>query len=80
MGAQVHGVALAPDTSPALFNQLQLTSRLVSHHLIDICDPEALVEVAAAAQPEVVLHLAAQPLVRRSYHDPLGTWATNVQG
>ncbi len=80
MGAKVHGVALAPDTSPALFNQLQLTSRLASHHLIDICDPEALVQVAAAAQPEVVLHLAAQPLVRRSYHDPLGTWATNVQG
>ena len=37
-------------------------------------------DVVATTQPEVVLHLAAQPLVRRSYRDPLGTWATNVQG
>jgi CDP-glucose 4,6-dehydratase len=80
MGARVHGVALAPDMSPALFDQLQLKSKLASHQLIDVCNPSALAHVAATAQPEVVLHLAAQPLVRRSYLDPLGTWATNVQG
>jgi CDP-glucose 4,6-dehydratase len=80
LGAQVHGVALAPDTRPALFEQLELISRLAGHHLLDIGDAAGLAAIAAACQPEVVLHLAAQPLVRRSYRDPLGTWATNVQG
>jgi CDP-glucose 4,6-dehydratase len=80
LGAQVHGVALAPDTRPALFQQLELTSLLAGHHLLDIGDAAGFASIAAACQPEVVLHLAAQPLVRRSYRDPLGTWATNVQG
>ena len=94
MGAKVSGVGLAPDsdphlfeqlglepdTSPHLFNQLQLEKRLHRHHLADIRDAQALAAIAESAQPEVVLHLAAQPLVRRSYRDPLGTWATNVQG
>jgi len=80
LGAQVHGVALAPDTRPALFQQLELTSRLAGHHLLDIGDAAGLAAIAAACQPEVVLHLAAQPLVRRSYADPVGTWATNVMG
>ena len=80
LGAQVHGVALAPDTRPALFEQLELTSNLAGHHLLDIGDAAGLAAIAAACQPQVVLHLAAQPLVRRSYQDPLGTWATNVQG
>jgi CDP-glucose 4,6-dehydratase len=80
LGAEVHGVALAPDTRPALFDQLDLTKQLAGHHLLDIGDAAALASVAAACRPQVVLHLAAQPLVRRSYRDPLGTWATNVQG
>ena len=80
LGAQVTGVGLEPDTSPHLFNQLQLEKRLHRHHLADIRDAQALAVIAESAQPEVVLHLAAQPLVRRSYRDPLGTWATNVQG
>jgi CDP-glucose 4,6-dehydratase len=50
------------------------------HHLGDVCDMEVLSQCVHQAQPEVVLHLAAQSLVRRSYRDPLGTWATNVQG
>lgn len=80
LGAQVTGVGLEPDTSPHLFNQLQLEKRLHRHHLADIRDAQSLAVIAESAQPEVVLHLAAQPLVRRSYRDPLGTWATNVQG
>ena len=80
LGAQVTGVGLEPDTEPHLFEQLQLERRLQGHHLVDIRDPRALAEIVATCQPEVVLHLAAQPLVRRSYRDPLGTWATNVQG
>jgi len=80
LGAHVTGVGLAPDTSPNLFEQLQLEQRLHRHHLADIRDAKGLAAIADSAQPEIVLHLAAQPLVRRSYRDPLGTWATNVQG
>jgi CDP-glucose 4,6-dehydratase len=50
------------------------------HRLGDLADCEGLQQVVEETQPEVMLHLAAQPLVRRSYRDPLGTWATNVQG
>ena len=80
LGAHVTGVGLAPDTNPHLFAQLQLERRLQRDHLVDIRDAQLLAEIVAACEPEVVLHLAAQPLVRRSYRDPLGTWGTNVQG
>ena len=80
LGARVTGVALEPDTTPSLFQQLDLSQRLERHHLADIRNREALAAITTACQPEVVFHLAAQPLVRRSYRDPLGTWATNVQG
>ena len=80
LGARVTGVALEPDTTPSLFQQLDLSQRLERHHLADIRDREAFAAITTACQPEVVFHLAAQPLVRRSYRDPLGTWATNVQG
>jgi CDP-glucose 4,6-dehydratase len=79
MGARVSAVGLEPEGEPHLFDQLDL-SRRVAHHIADIRDAAAMRELAEQAQPEVVLHLAAQPLVRRSYRDPLGTWATNVQG
>ena len=92
LGAQVTGVALDPETRPDLYTSLalarsdraaaaagQLTGSLADHRL-DIRDARALQELVAQVDPEVVLHLAAQPLVRRSYNDPLGTWATNVQG
>ena len=85
LGAEVTGLALAPEPvklpSTPLFAALGLAERLGARHRIgDIRDPAALAAAVAASQPELVLHLAAQPLVRRSYGDPLGTWATNVQG
>lgn len=80
MGAKVSGVGLPPDRYPHLFEQLGLERRLEAHHLVDIRDPEALAAISGQCQPKVVLHLAAQPLVHRSYRDPLGTWATNLQG
>jgi CDP-glucose 4,6-dehydratase len=85
LGARVTGVALDPETAPNLYEALALSAagtlpgRLEDHRL-DIRDAGPLADLVAAADPEVVLHLAAQPLVRRSYADPLGTWATNVQG
>jgi len=78
-GAVVSGLALAPDTTPALFEQLGLAGRM-DHALGDIRDAEFVAARVRAVHPEVVLHLAAQPLVRRSYREPLETWATNVMG
>jgi CDP-glucose 4,6-dehydratase len=80
LGAKVTGVGLQPDTTPNLFGQLELARRLERHHMADVREPQALAEIVEACQPEVVLHLSAQPLVLRSYEDPLGTWATNVMG
>ena len=80
LGADVCGVALEPESTPALFNQLGLAKQLSGHHRVDIRDPAALASIVSEFHPQVVLHLAAQPLVRRSYQDPLGTWETNVQG
>jgi CDP-glucose 4,6-dehydratase len=85
LGAQVWGTALAPAPEASLFRNLTLVrppgdQYSWRHHEGDLADLEDLAEVVKQCQPEVVLHLAAQPLVRRSYRDPLGTWATNVQG
>ena len=80
LGAEVWGYALAPEGQQSLFVELGLAQGQLHHHLGDLRDLDALQEVVHQAQPEVVFHLAAQPLVRRSYRDPLGTWATNVQG
>lgn len=78
-GAEVHGLALAPDTSPALFDQLGLAARL-DHALGDIRNEAVVRRRVAEVQPDVVFHLAAQPLVRRSYREPVATFATNVMG
>ena len=84
LGARVTGVSLDPDTSPSLFDSLNLAALDLAgdlhDHRVDIRDAAALAALVAAADPEVVLHLAAQPLVRRSYAEPLATWATNVMG
>lgn len=84
MGASVTGVSLDPDTTPSLFDSLNLTSTKASgelfDHRVDIRDASSLADLAATADPEIVLHLAAQPLVRASYSDPLCTWTTNVMG
>jgi len=79
LGAEVFGLALEPDTDPALFDQLGLADRL-DHQIGDIRDPDTLRARVAQARPDVVFHLAAQPLVLASYDDPLTTWNTNVMG
>ena len=82
LGAHVWGYALPPEIDGSLFNELQLERKFkcLHHHLGNLSDLQQLQFVVDQAQPEVVVHLAAQPLVRKSYLDPLGTWATNVQG
>lgn len=79
LGAKVTGLALAPDSSPAMFNLIG-GAALCAHHVADIRDLAAVRDTVHRAEPEVVLHLAAQPLVRASYADPLGTYQTNVMG
>ncbi|PJE35012.1 CDP-glucose 4,6-dehydratase, partial [Pseudooceanicola lipolyticus] len=79
LGAEVAGLALAPDTEPALFDQLGLADRL-NHRIGDIREAATVAERVAQVQPDVVFHLAAQPLVLASYDDPLLTWDTNVMG
>jgi len=78
-GAEVTGVALPPATSPNLFDATSLSDAMCSH-LCDIRDAATLAARVRSAQPEVIFHLAAQPLVRASYRDPLTTYATNVMG
>ncbi|WP_113907277.1 CDP-glucose 4,6-dehydratase [Aliidiomarina celeris] len=77
LGADVTGVSLAPDTEPAHWPLLNLSGK---HFVQDICDAGAVRQIVDAVRPELVLHLAAQPLVRKSYADPLSTWQSNVIG
>lgn len=79
LGAEVTGFALEPDTVPSLFRQLDLTVRL-RHHVGDIRSPEAVARIVLESRPQFVFHLAAQPLVRRSYREARYTWETNVMG
>ena len=79
LGAQVFGLALAPEGSPNLFEALALGEK-VDHFVGDIRDQDRLDERLKGAHPEVIFHLAAQPLVRRSYREPDLTFETNVMG
>jgi CDP-glucose 4,6-dehydratase len=79
LGAEVTGYALEPPTEPSLFDALGL-DQLVSHVVADIRDAECLERELVKAAPDVVLHLAAQPIVRESYARPVETFATNVMG
>jgi CDP-glucose 4,6-dehydratase len=79
LGAEVCGVALAPPTVPSMFNEARVAQGMRSE-IADIRDLECLKAIVQEYKPEVVFHLAAQPLVRDSYNDPVGTYTTNVIG
>lgn len=79
LGAEVHGFALEPPTTPALFSQLELGARMAGN-TADIRDRNALGEVIRKVQPAFVFHLAAQSLVRRSYQQPHDTFSVNFAG
>lgn len=80
MGAEVHGYALAPSTDPSFYEVTGLIERLASSTIADIRDVVALNVALTSAAPEIVLHLAAQPLVRYSYVMPVETYAVNFMG
>ena len=77
MGAKVSGYALAPSTSPSHFDLIDLDFQSI---IGDIRDADNIRNIIAKEQPEIVFHLAAQPLVRKSYREPVETFSTNVMG
>ncbi len=80
MGAEVHGYALTPPTEPNFFTVCNLQGRFAESTIADIRDPATLNRAIQMAQPDIVIHLAAQPLVRYSYAAPVETYAVNVMG
>lgn len=80
MGAEVHGYALAPPTEPNFFSVADVEKAVTSSIIADICDYEMLLASLQATQPDIVFHLAAQPLVIHGYQNPLETFRTNIMG
>ena len=80
LGAKVIGIGLPPNTSPNLFDSLRVSDHIDSHYIADIRNFSLIDTIVKEASPEVVFHLAAQPLVLSSYSDPLLTFETNLQG
>ena len=80
LGAKVHGLALDPPTTPNLFSVAQVSAGMANHTIGDIRDLAMVQKVLQTAQPDIVIHMAAQPLVRLSYLEPVETYATNVLG
>ena len=79
MGATLRGIALAPPTQPALFSQARVVEGM-DHCIADVRDGAAIQSLVHEFQPELVIHMAAQSLVRSSYREPVETYATNVMG
>lgn len=80
LGAEVHGFSLAPDTSPSMFEALNLDSMCTTHQIADIRDANVLAFAVESVQPDVAIHMAAQPIVSAGYDMPLETFDTNVMG
>jgi len=80
MGAKVTGYGLVPNTTPNFFEVARVSTDLEQSHIADIRDLEKVQKAMADARPDIVIHMAAQPLVRYSYANPVETYATNVMG
>ncbi len=80
LGAEVYGYALEPPTAPALFDLAGVRRDVVTTCIGDIRNLDDLLAFLASVKPEVVIHMAAQPIVRDSYTDPVYTYETNVMG
>jgi CDP-glucose 4,6-dehydratase len=80
MGARTFGLSLPPETTPNLFDLLQPIDGLAESRFGDIRDLQTVKDAITAADPTIAIHMAAQPLVRRSYREPLETFAANVMG
>lgn len=79
MGAELRGFSLEPQTSPALFSEANVAEKMESI-IGDIRDKDLILESMRKFNPDIVIHMAAQPLVRASYRDPVETYSTNIMG
>jgi CDP-glucose 4,6-dehydratase len=79
MGAEVTGFALAPNTNPSLYEALRIAD-VINSQIGDVTDAQALTKAMSACRPDIVIHMAAQALVRYSYENPVETYNTNVMG
>ena len=80
LGAEVCGYSLAPNTTPSMFNELNIENKITKSVIGNILDETLLEKTMNEFQPDIVFHLAAQPLVRLSYAEPVMTYKTNVIG
>jgi CDP-glucose 4,6-dehydratase len=80
MGSNVTGYSLLPNTEPSFYSKLNVSSIITESIIGDIRDFNNLKNKIMKSQPEIIFHLAAQPLVRSSYYDPITTYSTNVMG
>lgn len=80
MGARVTGYSLSPAITPNLHDLARIGELLTTTYCADVRDQESLVSAMQAARPEIVFHLAAQPLVLDSYNNPVETYSTNIMG
>ena len=79
LGAKIYGLALEPPTNPSLYDEANLDN-FVETNLINIKDNEKVINLVQKIEPDCIFHLAAQPLVKYSYLEPVETWETNVLG
>jgi CDP-glucose 4,6-dehydratase len=80
LGADVHGYSLAPPTLPSLYKEAKIEEYIDSSIIGNICEYDNLYSEIQKVNPQIVIHMAAQPLVRESYVSPINTYATNVMG
>ncbi len=80
IGAEVYGLSLSPLGDQSLFSEITKSISLGKNYFVDIRNKEKLKKSILEINPEIVFHLAAQPLVRDSYKNPLDTWSTNLMG
>ena len=80
LGAKICGISLEKLDQYNLFSELNLINQISYHNICDIRNLRAIKKIIKEFQPEIIFHLAAQPLVITSYHEPINTWETNVLG
>ena len=80
LGAKLHGYALPPPTTPSLFEQANLSTHFETNQIADISNYQALASAINTTAPDIVIHMAAQALVRVSYANPIETFTTNLLG
>ena len=79
LGAEVHGLALEPETTPNFFEDAEVADRM-GHNIVDIRNLAAVLEIVNRVRPEIVIHMAAISIVRYAYAEPVLAYSTNVMG